>query len=162
VSGARSPAPVTEPRSGPEIQSALHTFVGRWSGYQGSEIGEAQTFLNELIRCYGIDRLAAGMQFEHIIPGAGRADMFWPGRALVEMKAPDHSAHLDDAQPQAERYWRLSDASDGSYPMVRYVVLCSFHRIIIWDMHQTLTRPMANLALDELPRSLRGVAVSRR
>ena len=39
--------------SGEEIQSALRGFAGQWRGYAGSERGEAQTYLNELIRCYG-------------------------------------------------------------------------------------------------------------
>jgi hypothetical protein len=138
-------------RSGEEIQAALRQFVARWNGYQGSEQSEAQSFLNGLVECYGLDRQAAGMLFEHTLPGAGRMDMFWPGRALVEMKAPSKSARLEDAQPQAERYWRASAAPDGSYSAVRYVVLCSFHRILVWDMHQDPSRPAANLTLDELP-----------
>lgn len=141
---------MSEPRSGPEIQEALRAFVARWSPYSGSEIGEAQTFLNELLACYGTDRHAAGILFEHNLAGAGRADMFWPGRALVEMKAPSHSETLDVDQPQAERYWRAS-ALPASYPAVQYVVLCSFRRIIVWDMHDDPSRPAANLALDELP-----------
>lgn len=139
------------PRSGAEIQAALRAFVDRWRAYAGGEVEESQTFLNELIDCYGVDRRAAGMRFEYYLPVAGFMDMFWPGRALVEMKAPEKSPRLEDDQPQAERYWRASAAPDGSYGAVRYVVLCSFHRILVWDMHQDPSRPAANLSLDELP-----------
>ena len=31
-------------------------FASRWSVYEGSERGEAQTFLNELFECYGTRR----------------------------------------------------------------------------------------------------------
>jgi hypothetical protein len=79
-----SPVP---PRNGAEIHAALVGFVARWRDYAGTEIAEAQTFLNELITCYGVDRVAAGMLFEHTL-AVGRMDLFWPGRALVEMKAP--------------------------------------------------------------------------
>lgn len=138
-------------RSGAEIQQRLRAFVQRWQDYAGGEREEAQTFLNQLIDCYGVDRLAAGVRFEHHLShGGGFVDMFWPGRVLVEMKAPSHSPRLEDAQPQAERYWRSSAAPDRSYPMVRYVVLCSFRRILVWDMHQDASRPAVNLALDEL------------
>ena len=137
-------------RSGEEIQAALRAFVARWADFAGSEKAEAQTFLNELVDCYGLDRQAAGMLFEHFVPGAGFMDMFWPGRALVEMKAPTKTARLEDAQPQAERYWRASEDPGGSYDAVRYVVLCSFHRILVWDMRRP-SRPAANLTLDELP-----------
>ncbi len=137
-------------RSGSEIQDALRDFVARWKDYQGGEREEAQSFLNELITCYGVDRFAAGMRFEYHVPGIGFMDMFWPGRALVEMKAPAKTQRLEDAQPQAERYWRASEAPDGSYDAVRYVVLCSFQRLLIWDMRRP-SRPSANLALEELP-----------
>ncbi len=51
-------------RSGEEIQKALRKFVTRWKDYSGSERGEAQTYLNDLIACYGVDRKDAGAQFE--------------------------------------------------------------------------------------------------
>lgn len=137
-------------RSGEEIQTALRAFVAKWRDFAGSEKAEAQTFLNGLVDCYGLDRQAAGMLFEHFLPVAGFMDMFWPGRALVEMKAPSKTARLEDAQPQAERYWRASEDPDGHYDAVRYIVLCSFHRILVWDMRRP-SQPSANLTLDELP-----------
>lgn len=138
-------------RSGEQIQAALRALVRQWSDFSGSERAEAQTFLNQLVECYGADRQAVGMRFEHHIAGVGFVDMLWPGRALVEMKAPSRTATLEDAQPQAERYWRASAADDGSYDAVRYVVLCSFQRFLVWDMHHNPSRPMVNLSLDELP-----------
>lgn len=47
-------------RSGLEIQVALEKFVAKWSGFTGSEKAEAQTFLNELFRCYSSDRTEVG------------------------------------------------------------------------------------------------------
>lgn len=139
------------PRSGEQIQAALRLFVDRWANYSGGEREEAQSYLNDLVSCYGVDRFAAGMRFEYHVPRVGFMDLFWPGRALVEMKAPSRTQDLEHAQPQAERYWRASDAPDESYPAVRYVVLCSFQRLLIWDMHQRPSRPMASLQLEELP-----------
>ncbi|MGI8881466.1 MAG: DNA methyltransferase [Jatrophihabitans sp.] len=138
------------PRSGEEIQAALRGFVTKWREYQGGEREEAQTYLNELIACYGIERRVSGMTFEHYIPTAGFVDLFWPGQVIVEMKAPGKSERLEDAQAQADRYWRNSDDPNGTYDAVRYVVLCSFHRLLIWDMRRP-SRPAANLTLDELP-----------
>ena len=77
----------------------MRQFVATWTHYQGTEQSEAQSFLNGLVACSGVDRQAAGMLFEHTVPSAGRMDMFWAGRALVEMKAPSKSAKLEDAQP---------------------------------------------------------------
>ena len=64
ISAAASSGSSEPMRSGEEIQSALRAFAGQWRGYAGSERGEAQTYLNELIRCYGADRRAVGAEFE--------------------------------------------------------------------------------------------------
>ena len=58
-------------RSGAEIQEALRGFVARWASYQGSERGEAQTYLNDLFACYGTDRFEAGAKFEDFKASAG-------------------------------------------------------------------------------------------
>jgi hypothetical protein len=42
--------------TGEEIRQNLGAFVARWSGYSGTERAEAQTFLNELLACYGTNR----------------------------------------------------------------------------------------------------------
>ena len=51
-------------RSGEEIQTALCKFVNRWRDYSGSEREEAQTYLNQLIACCGVDRKAVGAEFD--------------------------------------------------------------------------------------------------
>lgn len=72
-----------------------------------------------------------------------------------ELKKAGQTPKIEDAQPQAERYWRAP--ADPKAPSGRSamsscaVVLCSFHRILLWDMHQDPSRPAANLTLDELP-----------
>ena len=55
--------------------------------------------------------------------------MFWPVGPRGD-QAPSRTRR-SDAQPQAERYWRALRAG-RSYPAVRYVVLCSFQRLLIW------------------------------
>ncbi len=67
-----------------EIRRRLAEFAARWGGYHGSEKSEAQTFLNQLLECYGVDRLAAGARFEERTEG-GFMDLFWPGVCIVEM-----------------------------------------------------------------------------
>lgn len=98
-------------RSGSEIQADLRTLAARWHDYDGREIAEAQTFLNELLDCDGVARRAAGVQYEYALPGGKRMDMFWPGRALVEMKAPSRSQRLEEAQPQAESSMEVLQSS---------------------------------------------------
>jgi hypothetical protein len=138
-------------RSGEEIQTALRAFVARWQDFAGTERAEAQTFLNEVVACYGADRLLAGALFEDSHTSTGIMDMHWPGRAIVEMKAPHRADRLAEHRPQALNYWRGSDdaATDRAAPP--YVVLCSFHRFEIWEPGRFPSAPRADFTLEELP-----------
>lgn len=61
-----------------EIRHRLGEFAAKWGGYEGSEQAEAQTFLTQLLKCYGTDRETVGAKFEE--PTGGKfMDMIWPG-----------------------------------------------------------------------------------
>ncbi len=136
--------------SGEEIQRALRSFVERWSAYSGSEKAEAQTFLNQLFECYGSDRRELGAEFEFYIPTTGGfMDLHWPGVALIEMKAP--TVAVTTAQNQVERYWRASSDRASSRPAARWIVICNFRDIEIWEYGRYPDAPVARFALEELP-----------
>lgn len=138
-------------RSGEEVQSALRTFAGRWASYEGSERGEAQTFLNELFECYGTDRHTAGAVFEDAHASTGIMDLHWPGIVIVEMKAPSRADKLIEHRRQALEYWRHSadPATDRAAPPS--VVLCAFRRFEIWEPGRFPGEPRATFTLAELP-----------
>ncbi len=135
--------------SGEEIQGALRGFVAKWQDYTGTEKSEAQTFLNELFACYGSDRRELGAEFEFFVPGAGYMDLHWPEVCLVEMKAP--SVAVETARPQAERYWRASADSVADRSAVRFIVICNFRDLQVWDFHRNPNQPAATFSLAELP-----------
>ncbi len=134
-----------------EIRRRLAEFAARWGGYQGSERAEAQTFLNELLTCYGVDRQGIGARFEEHGPG-GFMDLFWPGTCIVEMKRPSEADRLAQHREQALRYWQ--QAGTPAAPAPRYVVLCAFHRFEIWEPGAVYTEPRQTLDLVELPDNL--------
>src|ERR1022692_5224308 len=138
-------------RSGEEIQADLRKFVTRWRGYSEGERSEAQTFLNELIACYGADRKAAGALFEDSHTATGIMDLYWPGRCIIEMKAPHRAEKLSEHRKQALDYWHSSDdaASDRAAPP--YVVLCAFQRFEVWEPGRFPSAPRADFTLGELP-----------
>ncbi len=115
-------------RSGAEIQGDLRNFVARWRDYSGTERGEAQTFLNELIRCYGADRKAVGARFEDAHVANGIMDMYWPEVCIIEMKAPHRADKLVEHRRQAFDYWHSSDDAALNRVAPPYVVLCAFQR----------------------------------
>ncbi len=135
--------------SGEEIQRALRAFSAKWADYTGSEKSEAQTFLNELFACYGTDRFASGAKFEHFAAQAGFMDLLWPGTCIVEMKAP--TVPVSTAQQQVERYWRESGDFDADVPAARFIVICNFRQLEIWDFARHPNRPRATIELADLP-----------
>lgn len=135
--------------SGEEIQAALREFAARWQGYSGSEKSEAQTFLNQLFACYGTDRRAVGAEFEFFAPEAGFMDLHWPEVCVIEMKAP--AVSVDTAHQQVERYWRASSKPEVDQQAARFVVICNFRELEIWEPGRFPMQPRLRFPLAELP-----------
>lgn len=136
--------------SGEEIQGDLREFAARWRDYSGSERSEAQTFLNELIQCYGADRKTVGARFEDAHTSTGIMDLHWPAVCIVEMKAPHRADKLPEHRKQALDYWHSSDDVAQNRAAPPYVVLCAFQRFIIWEPGRFPSAPRADFTLDEL------------
>lgn len=136
------------PISAEEIRRNLAEFAARWGGYHGTERAEAQTFLNQLLACYGTDRLDIGARFEEHGPG-GFMDMIWPGVCIFEMKRPSEVDKLRDHREQALDYWKSSGTPEAPAP--RWVVLCAFHRFEVWEPGAVFTQPRVVFDLADLP-----------
>ncbi|MGD9571071.1 MAG: class I SAM-dependent DNA methyltransferase [Thermoleophilia bacterium] len=135
--------------TGEEIRRNLQVFAARWSVYDRSERAEAQTFLNELFACYGTDRQEVAT-FEE--PQAGRfLDLLWPRVAIIEMKAPSEARRLDRHRPQALDYWRNAADPERNVPAPRFVVICAFRRLEVWEPGAYPNAPRVVLDLVELP-----------
>lgn len=136
------------PATGDEIGSALIAFVDRWRDYAGSERSEAQSFLNELLACFGTDRRASGARFEERT-GSGFVDMIWPGVCIVEMKRPSEARNLPAHRAQAFDYWKEVSRETGDAG--RFVVVSAFHAFEVFEPGAFWDRPVAELRLEELP-----------
>ena len=139
------------PLTGDEIRRRLAEFAASWGGYQGTEQSEAQTFLNELVACYGVERRAEGVRYEERV-GEGFMDLFWPGVCIVEMKRPSEATRLADHREQMLSYWQRSGTPQSPAP--RYVVLCAFHRFEVWEPGAVYTEPRVVFNLPQLPEHL--------
>ncbi|MBA3267736.1 MAG: class I SAM-dependent DNA methyltransferase [Acidimicrobiia bacterium] len=137
------------PLSGEEIRRRLAAFAKDWKDYAGTERSEAQTFLNQLLECYGTDRKGVGAHFEELTPAGGFMDMIWPRVCIVEMKRPEESSRLLAHRRQALDYWQRSGTPQ--IPAPRYVVVCSFHRFEVFEPGAVYTEPMAEFGIEELP-----------
>ncbi|MGH3448996.1 MAG: type IIL restriction-modification enzyme MmeI, partial [Nocardioidaceae bacterium] len=136
-------------RSGLEIQAALRKFAAKWASYSGSERGEAQTFLNELFACYGTDRHHVGGIFEDFAASAGFMDLHWPGICIIEMKAPSRDVSV--GREQVKRYWEASSDPERDIGAVRWVVICNFAQLEIWEPGRFPRNPRVTVALTDLP-----------
>lgn len=138
--------------TGEETHRRLAEFAARWGGYKGSERSEAQTFLNELLDCFGTSRREAGARFEESTRSGGFMDMVWPRVCIFEMKRPSEADRLDRHREQAMSYWRESGTPDTPAP--RYVVLSAFHRFEVWEPGAVYGEPRATFDLAALPEHL--------
>ena len=135
--------------TGEEIRARLTAFAARWSVYEGTERAEAQTFLNQLFECYGTER-GEFARFEERGEG-GFPDAIWPGVCLIEMKAPSEAKRLSRHREQAFRYWIASADAARGLPAARWVVICAFRRLEIWEPGAFPGEPRAVLDLIDLP-----------
>ncbi len=111
-----------------EIRDRAFEFQVRWANAT-DERAEAQTFLYEFLRIFGVDPRRTAT-FERRVPSAGRngfIDMLWPGRILVEMKSRGRS--LDRAYNQARDY-AFNIRADDDLP--EYIMVCDFARIRLY------------------------------
>ena len=137
------------PLTGEEIRANLTRFVARWSVRRGYERGEAQTFLNELFKCYGTERSEVA-DFERFQEG-GFVDLLWERVCLFEMKSATQSPLLRNHRRQALDYWRKAADPERNIPAPAYVVLCAFTKFEIWDPGRYPDAPRIEFDLQELP-----------
>ena len=136
--------------TGEEIRARLTAFAAGWSLYTGPERSEAQTFLNDLLACYGTSRREIGARFESR-QETRFLDLLWPGVCIIEMKAPAEAERLSRHRRQALDYWRGSSDAEHGQAAPPYVVLCGFHRFEVWEPGRFPSEPRATFELRELP-----------
>lgn len=120
-----------KPPAWSEIRASATSFASRWEGVT-QENAEAQTFWNEFLQIFGVDRKRVA-SFEKRAErtstgGRGRIDLFWPGTLVAEHKAAGKD--LAAAEGQALDYLESLDA--GDFPGV--VVCSDFQRLRVLDL----------------------------
>lgn len=112
-----------------DIRDRAFEFQVRWAD-AADERAEAQTFLYEFLRVFGVDprRTATFERRVHLDTDTnGYIDMLCPGRILIEMKSKGRS--LDRAFTQARDY-AFSIRTDADLP--EFIMVCDFARIRLY------------------------------
>lgn len=129
----------------------LREFVGYAELLDGDEKGEAQVFCDRLFKAFGhAGYKEAGAVLEaRVRKGANKAtsfaDLVWKPRVLIEMKK--RGEHLRRHYQQAFDYWLHAVPNRP-----RYVILCNFDDVLIYDFDRQLDEPVDQLSVADLPR----------
>jgi hypothetical protein len=120
-----------------EIRARATAFVRDWRDDRGLEREEAQTFWNEFLQIFGVNRRRVAsfeVPVRNLFSAArndaqrgGRIDLLWKGRLLAEHKSRGQS--LDRAAAQARDYF--DGLKDRDLP--RLTVVSDFDRIRVYD-----------------------------
>lgn len=131
----------------------LSDFVAWWREYcKGDEKGEAQIFTDRLLKGFGHKGAReAGGTFEMRVQRKRNertttafADFLLPGIVLIEMKK--RGEDLRKHYAQAFEYW-LYLVPDRP----KYVVLCNFDELWIYDLNRQLDDPLDRVRVEDLP-----------
>lgn len=136
---------MAKPPSWNEIRANATSFVTRWEG-TADENAEAQSFWNEFLGIFGIDRKRVAT-FEArarrtSTGGRGRIDLFWPGTLVAEHKSAGKD--LTHAEEQALDY--LDSIDQDNFPGV--IITSDFDNFRVRDLggdNQPYTFPLSKL-----------------
>lgn len=132
------------------ISDSLQKFSEYVASLDGDEKGEAQVFLERLFIAFGHQGYhAAGAKMEaRVRKGAGKAvsfaDLVWKPRVVIEMKK--RGEKLIRHTHQAFEYWKYLVPNRP-----RYVILCNFDEMWIYDFDEQLEEPMDKVRITDLP-----------
>lgn len=134
------------------IEQSLRDFVTWWrENIKGDEKGEAQIFLDHLMRAFGhAGAIETGGRYEERIRRrSGKAtvafaDYLLPKRVLIEMKR--RGEDLRRHYVQLEEYWKSLE----SRVRPRYAILCNFDEIWIFDFQIQFYDPVDIVGIEEL------------
>jgi hypothetical protein len=135
-----------------DLARSLTEFVAYRNQYlRGDEKGEAQVFLDRLFTALGHGgvREAGAVLEERLRRREGRsvsfADLVWRPRVLIEMKKAGED--LRRHYRQAFEYWVNCVPNRP-----RYVMLCNFDDLWIYDFDTQLDEPVDRVKIADLPR----------
>lgn len=129
-----------------EIKTRAAQFATRWADEQ-QENAEAQTFWNEFLQVFGIDRRRVAA-FERRVDGLptgsgrGRIDLLWPGLFMAEHKT--RGRDLEEAMNQALAYVEALE----EYERPQWVAVSDFARV---RLHEISSGAAHELALSQFP-----------
>lgn len=133
-----------------DVRSRAGAFVAQWRDAEGYERGEAQSFVRDLLRVFGITRSGAALYEKRAqrasTGGQGYIDALISGTALIEMKST--GADLAKAEAQALDY--MESLTEHERP--DFVITSDFKRFRLLDLApDSPETELLEFPLEELP-----------
>ncbi|MGP5132312.1 class I SAM-dependent DNA methyltransferase [Brachybacterium tyrofermentans] len=133
-----------------DIRSRAGAFVAQWREAEGYERGEAQSFVRDLLRVFGITRSTAAVYEKRAqrasTGGQGYIDALISGTALVEMK----SAGSDLVKAEAQALDYIESLTEHERP--DFVITSDFRRFRLLDLSVEAGEDgLLEFGLEELP-----------
>ena len=130
-----------------QIRANARQFSLEWKD-ETRERAESQTFWNEFLAVFGVNRRKVGIfeaTFKKLKGTQGFIDVYWPKKLVCEQKS--RGADLDKATKQALDYLQsIAKVAEDDLP--RYVIVCDFERLHLFDLETQQEQKIlvANLA----------------
>lgn len=122
-----------------EIEKRAITFSKEWED-EISEDAEAKSFLDGFFNVFGVNRRRVAT-FETKVHKTGARqgfiDLLWRGQILIEMKS--RGKNLDRAYNQARGYF----TGIPDYDLPKYIMVCDFERVRIYNLDNDDTHEFA-------------------
>ncbi|MCT2262887.1 class I SAM-dependent DNA methyltransferase [Brachybacterium muris] len=133
-----------------DVRSRAGAFVAQWREAEGYERGEAQSFVRDLLRVFGITRSGAALYEKRAqrasTGGQGYIDALISGTALIEMKST--GADLAKAEAQALDY--MESLTEHERP--DFVITSDFKHFRLLDLAAASPETeLLEFPLEELP-----------
>ena len=132
------------------IREQLQLVIHDYKDAEGYERGQSQNFWTQVFNAYGVAGQTQLKAFEHRLKkdkSQKYVDAFIPKLVMIEQKS--RGVDLNQAYNQVSKYYERINVADKP----RYIVLCNFDELWIFDLANPLSIKEYKCALTDLPKN---------
>jgi len=121
------------------IRKNASVFQKEWKNRAGNERAEAQWFIEEFLKVFGVERKDYQCEYQvtKFDGSIGYIDGYVKGKLIIEMKSASVSKDkkLEDARDQAIEYY---NSISGEDELPQYILISNFNKFILYEMGENI------------------------
>lgn len=121
------------------IRKNASVFQKEWKNRAGNERAEAQWFIEEFLKVFGVERKDYQCEYQvtKFDGSIGYIDGYVKGKLIIEMKSASVSKDkkLEDARDQAIEYY---NSLSGEDELPQYILISNFNKFILYEMGENI------------------------